>query len=424
MSVSEMPGEVAELAMTPGERLIHRRDLMDRGEAAWLAELAAFDLDELWLLDEQFRCVDWLMMKLHMSRATAFEKLRIAHALRRRPVVAEAFAAGDISYSSARLITRLIDPDPEVDEALVDLAQSGRFCDLENAVRRYRLLAGQERLPNSERRGLRLSQDEDGLGIGHLVLEATEMDEVRSTLQAFMDHAAAQPDATASDDPEVADESVESVEKPVEESTVGDSAAPLPVSFIPLRRRLADAFMDMIRTASAALGEGFASGAERYMVHIVVDAASGTATRLDGTPLDPIEAERVACDSSTVIHVQGSAGEPLRLGRKSREWNTAQQRAVRVRDGGRCRFPGCWRKLGDIHHLRWWTRGGPTDINNGLYLCAHHHTMIHRGFTATGDANGAVAFARPDGTSIGITTPVPRRLQARSISGEAAASDA
>jgi hypothetical protein len=201
------------------------------------------------------------------------------------------------------------------------------------------------------------------------------------------------------------------VDKAVDESTVGDCPGEVTsgrVVFVPLRRRLADAFMDLVRTAAAALGKEFAVGSERYMVHIVVDAATGVATHLDGAPLDPVDAERIACDAATVIHVHGACDEPLRLGRKTREWNTAQHRAIRVRDGGRCRFPGCSRKIGDIHHLQWWTRGGPTDIDNGLYLCEHHHTLMHRGFVAAGDANGAVTFARSDGTIIGTTGPLPR----------------
>jgi hypothetical protein len=53
-----------------------------------------------------------------MGRATAFEKLRVAHELRRRPVLAAAFESGAVGYSAVRAITRLDGPDPAVDEAL------------------------------------------------------------------------------------------------------------------------------------------------------------------------------------------------------------------------------------------------------------------------------------------------------------------
>ena len=42
-----------------------------------------------------------------------FEKLRIAHELRRRPAVAAAFAAGEISYSAVRAITTYTSDAPD-----------------------------------------------------------------------------------------------------------------------------------------------------------------------------------------------------------------------------------------------------------------------------------------------------------------------
>ena len=108
-------------------------------------------------------------------------------------------------------------------------------------------------------------------------------------------------------------------------------------------------------------------GADRYMVHEVIDlsapasASAPARTRngrlIDGTPLVE-ELEQILCDCSVVAHVT-VGGEPLELGRKTKVWNTAQRRAITVRDGARCRFPGCRRTIVDIHHLRWWSRGGP-----------------------------------------------------------------
>jgi hypothetical protein len=161
--------------------------------------------------------------------------------------------------------------------------------------------------------------------------------------------------------------------------------------------------MEMTRVALAHANDGNAMGADRYLVHVV--KRGDDMELIDGTPIDTDTADRIACDASTVQHVVSDEGEPLKLGRRSREWNTAQRRAILVRDGGHCRFPGCDRTFVDIHHLVPWDHGGPTDVSNGICECGRHHTLLHAGFTAAGDANGTVVFHRPNGTLIGTTSP-------------------
>jgi hypothetical protein len=73
---------------------------MDRGEAVWLRRLAEFDDEGEWAADGHYSCVDWLEWRLKMARSNAYEKLQVAHELRRRPVIAAAFEAGRLSYSA------------------------------------------------------------------------------------------------------------------------------------------------------------------------------------------------------------------------------------------------------------------------------------------------------------------------------------
>jgi hypothetical protein len=135
-------------------------------------------------------------------------------------------------------------------------------------------------------------------------------------------------------------------------------------------------------------------------------------TTLDGRPVHPASAARVACDAATVAHTINDQGEPLHLGRKTREWSTAQRRAIAVRDGGRCRFVGCHYTHVDIHHIRPWQDNGPTDIDNGCNQCPCHHRMLHHGYRLEGDPNGQLRFYRPDGTYLGSTYPVTARQPA------------
>ena len=55
-------------------------------------------------------CAHWLSWRIGMSLRTASEHVRVAHALAQLPAVTAAFAAGKISYSKVRAITRLINP--------------------------------------------------------------------------------------------------------------------------------------------------------------------------------------------------------------------------------------------------------------------------------------------------------------------------
>lgn len=135
---------------------------------------------------------DHLKRKLNMARSTAFEKLRVAHELHRRQVVAEAFGEGRLSYSAVRAITRLDRPDPDVDRALVEVACSGEasILDLERVVRSYQLYADQRCPPGDEvddRRHVKVRRMGDGTGQVTVTLNALELQEFSATFQAFVD---------------------------------------------------------------------------------------------------------------------------------------------------------------------------------------------------------------------------------------------
>jgi hypothetical protein len=458
MAVGVEPDEADELLMPLGERLRTRRGLIDQGEAAWLHLLADFDRHELWRLDGQASCVDWLVLRTGLASGTAYEKRRIAQELDRRPLLAEAFDAGEISYSAARAISRLDDPDPEVDARLIDVARSGTVRDLETLVLRYKNYADQERDPEeakSRRRGVRIRRGYDGLSTAEITLTNLEIDELLTAMRAYSEHEPSDDPAgegPVDDSPQGEDagpgasdgrDSTPGDREPVDDSPRGedtegasteggDSATEgsNPVNDSPRGedgsddldnqplvrpaawQRRADAILDIIRVA---MGEGarpdIPTGADRYLVHLVYNPATGEAQTLDGTPVPTSEVERVLCHASTVAHTYGPEGDLLHLGRRTRDWNIHQERAIKVRDGGRCRFPGCVHRICDIHHLQPWGQDGPTDIENGASICRFHHNLIHHGFKATGNANGTITFERPDGTYLDTTYPLARHWQ-------------
>jgi hypothetical protein len=89
---------------------------------------------------------------------------------------------------------------------------------------------------------------------------------------------------------------------------------------------------------------------------------------------------RICCDADLAVAAVNEYGEPLNLGRTSRNTNRAQRRALALRDQG-CVFPGCdWPPARcQAHHLLYWSHDGPTDLDNLALICWFHHQLLHEG---------------------------------------------
>ena len=132
---------------------------------------------------------------------------------------------------------------------------------------------------------------------------------------------------------------------------------------------------------------------------LVDDAPEGRCELEDGPALPGETARRLACDGSLVRIIERD-GRPLSVGRKTRNVPPALRRALRVRDKGRCRFPGCSRKHADAHHIKHWARGGETKLSNLVQLCRRHHRLVHEGGYGVEPDGAGVRFTRPDGRVI------------------------
>lgn len=62
-------------------------------------------------------CIDWLHWRCDLSLGAAREKIRVAHALKALPAIAQAFRLGMLSYSKVRALVRVADRSNE-DELL------------------------------------------------------------------------------------------------------------------------------------------------------------------------------------------------------------------------------------------------------------------------------------------------------------------
>ncbi|HJQ05029.1 MAG TPA: DUF222 domain-containing protein, partial [Nocardioides sp.] len=96
------------------------------------------------------------------------------------------------------------------------------------------------------------------------------------------------------------------------------------------------------------------------------------------TVISASEARRLACTAKIIPAVLGGKSEPLDLGRARRLHSPAQRKAMRLRDK-KCRAEGCtipvpWT---EAHHLKPWSAGGTTNVEDGILLCGHHHRRAH-----------------------------------------------
>lgn len=126
-------------------------------------------------------------------------------------------------------------------------------------------------------------------------------------------------------------------------------------------------------------------------------AGLGAAQLSTGETISAGEARRLACNHGILPAVLGGRSEVLDLGRSRRLFSAGQRKAMEIRDRA-CRTAGCVVPAAwcEAHHARQpWSRGGRTDLADGLLLCSYHHHRAHDpGYDLRRLPTGDVRFAR------------------------------
>jgi hypothetical protein len=355
----------------------------------FLRALADCDRHRDWAGEGFASCADWLAWRIGITRNTANEKVRAARALEDLPLIADAMARGQISFSKVRALTRVATPQNEAE--LLSFAKAGSAANLERLVRGWKTLDRHDEL-RAERlrhRKRRFSIFPDGEGM--YVVRGLVTPEVAAALMRAVE---ASSDALYGD------------------SAHGDDQRPDP------EQLRADALGLL---AERALAAGFGgkdapvsgSRAERFQVVLHVEPATlsereepGMSEFEDGTRVTAVTARRLACDASVVEVVKGADGSVLDVGRRARTVSPALRRALEARDRG-CRFPCCGLRFTDAHHIEHWADGGATSLKNTLLLCRRHHRLVHEdGHRVFSDAEGQVVFFSPSGKAIAASPPM------------------
>jgi hypothetical protein len=420
-------------------------------QCRFLQLLAEYDRRGGWVGPELRSCAHWLSWRIGMSLRTASEHVRVAHALAKLPAVTAAFAAGKISYSKVRAITRLIDTkkvEPAEPKTLIpsDAArlEASDHGDDQSPEDRERWGSSSVDDPNTGARTTELAADSEQvlLGIamsgtaGHLerVVRATRRRQADPLQPAALrevswrwaddgslilrgrfapaDGAAliaaieAQVPATrplSHDDPPAPDDW---------QARAPEQEPGAVVDRVGARR--ADALVHLVTEGGAQ------QNAERYRPRttVILHLESGADSRaelLAGPEIPRTTAERLACDADVQALLEDTRSNRLYLGRRQRLATPAQIAALTVRDGRRCQFPSCSNtRFLNAHHIQHWLHGGSTDVDNLLMICTFHHALIHEHGYRIRRTEGRWDFLRGDGQPV-RNAPTPLTGRAESL---------
>jgi hypothetical protein len=318
-----------------------------------------FDELDGWYEQGAQSCAHWLTWRVGLDRGAAREKVRVARALGALPKIDEAFAAGQLSYSKVRALTRVATTANE--ERMLEVALAATGAQLERICAGFRQATEMEVEASRDRyvRGRALG---NGLVKLEIVVSPDEADLILKAIEHARERLSPPKEASS---------------RPSRTGTTTKAALPRPSS--------ADAIVCMAAAQLAGGASAAAPAPDRCQVVVHVDReltdsdSTLRASLEDGTHVSAETLRRVACDGGVVTAAVDQEGAVLDVGRRTRSIPTAIRRALWIRDQG-CRFPGCTNdRFLHGHHIEHWLHGGRTSLDNLVMLCSFHHRQIHEG---------------------------------------------
>jgi len=340
-------------------------------DAEILGLIRAADESEVWQVDGSPSLVEWVTWRCRVTRAEARKVVEVAQALAQLPRIAAGLDDGSLSYTQVCVLVDFVEPDGDAEWA--ERARGMHVEQLRAWRRSVRRVTAEEANEDHTRRSLMWWWDPNRRFLrikGRLPAEqGAVVDKALSRLVEQM--------------PKLPNGIYESHE-----------------------RRGADALVEL---AGTHIAEDADPDRATIVVHIEADAllnGDGGAAIEGGCELAPETVRRLACEASIQV-VTNQGGKSIGVGRKTRTPPPWLRRLAVKRDGF-CRFPGCERRRHlHTHHIRHWTpHKGPTELDNLLMLCTHHHRLVHEGgWDIRGKPDRELVFVRPDGRDHEVVRP-------------------
>ncbi len=356
--------------------------------------IEAFEEKALFRLEGAASMPAWLCLKFGWSSRQAYQVVRVARALARLPLIRDAYGQGRICWESVVALSRIADRDNEAE--LLDHALRMPSTDLKALLANLDQVHTPEANRAHEQRFLRYHWDVDS-GVLHLKGMLADVDGV--VVAKALEHLAGRRDPGAAE--AGSEEQAGSVEP---ESALALAYDPTPrPSF---EQACADALVELSSTYLDVDGDSVRS---TVVVHVDIDRfdhyGTGIAALDDGPMIAGSTALRLACDCQHELVIEGPDHKPIGIGRRSRQIPGWLWRVLKHRDQT-CRFPGCDRaRWVQGHHIKHWTKDGPTDTDNLVLLCWFHHRLVHEGgWRIKGNPDEWLDFVNPYGE---ILTSLP-----------------
>ena len=348
-----------------------------RLDALELKLLAAADRDDVGAESGATSTGAWLAARTLTDRPETAAQVTLARALEdRHSLTANGLAAGDHTRAHAAVIVRALDDLPgDLDRDLVARAEKTLVEEARHLTQRQLRNVGRHLLEvvapdeaEARERGALDRQDAAAFGNARLTMRS---DGDGATTGWFR-----LPDLHA----QMLRTAIEAVIAPRknDEPDPDPLTGRLPDHATRMGRGLCEV-LEHLPTDGYGEHGGLAASLIVTVDHDVLTSGLGSAALVDGTPVSPGEARRLACGAGIIPAVLGGPSAVLDLGRERRLFSRAQRVAMVLRDKG-CRAEGCDRPPSwcEVHHFtKAWAGGGRTDLADGVLLCGHHHRLAH-----------------------------------------------
>lgn len=346
--------------------------------------------------------VQLALMRFQVPMRKTRELLRVARALDDLPLIDGAFAAGSISWSAVREISRVAVRDTE--KEWLDLALKSSLRAIESAVHRAQ-------------RGERPPQDPFGLSRAKLKVIAELAIDDHALWQAAFDRVAVSSGSDLDTSAALLVLAKSYLEKPLTRKEAHARQA-----FQVVYHRCTECDRAWIQTEDGVEGVPVDKVAAREPHARVVrvedsqkaqvpsctkkavgDGVTGGRNDSRGSSGSADERCHVLSHRSTQPAFLTTVGaKPVPPEQRDKPNTPAIRQRVLSRDGVRCRVPGCANRAQlASHHVVWRSHGGATTIENEIGVCTSCHSLIHEGLLhVNGSAPAGLEWLGADGGAI------------------------